>query len=101
MRQLKATGYMHNRLRMIVACFLVKDLFINWQQGEKYFMNNLIDGDLASNNGGWQWVSPEVGRERLYTIRSRILYSHVHKKRARVGESNIFYVFFFCACVIF
>ncbi|KAF9537253.1 hypothetical protein EC957_008590 [Mortierella hygrophila] len=55
MRQLKATGYMHNRLRMIVACFLVKDLLINWQQGEKYFMNNLIDGDLASNNGGWQW----------------------------------------------
>ncbi|KAG0294105.1 hypothetical protein BGZ96_001792 [Linnemannia gamsii] len=55
MRQLKATGYMHNRLRMIVACFLVKDLLINWQQGEKYFMSTLIDGDLASNNGGWQW----------------------------------------------
>ncbi|KAF9927493.1 hypothetical protein FBU30_003210 [Linnemannia zychae] len=55
MRQLKETGYMHNRLRMIVACFLVKDLLINWQKGEKYFMNNLIDGDLASNNGGWQW----------------------------------------------
>ncbi|KAF9955663.1 hypothetical protein BGZ72_003513 [Mortierella alpina] len=52
MRQLKAIGYMHNRLRMIVACFLVKDLLINWQWGEKYFMNNLIDGDLASNNGG-------------------------------------------------
>ncbi len=56
MRQLKAIGYMHNRLRMIVACFLVKDLLISWQWGEKYFMNNLIDGDLASNNGGWQWV---------------------------------------------
>ncbi|KAG0273217.1 hypothetical protein BGZ95_010963 [Linnemannia exigua] len=55
MRQLKATGYMHNRLRMIVACFLVKDLLVNWQKGEKYFMNSLIDGDLASNNGGWQW----------------------------------------------
>ncbi|KAF9087058.1 hypothetical protein BGX29_001057 [Mortierella sp. GBA35] len=55
MRQLKATGYVHNRLRMIVACFLVKDLLINWQRGEKYFMSNLIDGDLASNNGGWQW----------------------------------------------
>ncbi|KAF8929654.1 hypothetical protein BGZ47_000957 [Haplosporangium gracile] len=54
-KQLRATGYMHNRLRMIVACFLVKDLLINWQRGEKYFMNSLIDGDLASNNGGWQW----------------------------------------------
>ncbi|KAF9181895.1 hypothetical protein BGZ51_005128 [Haplosporangium sp. Z 767] len=55
MRQLNAAGYMHNRLRMIVACFLTKDLLISWQWGEKYFMRNLIDGDLASNNGGWQW----------------------------------------------
>lgn len=47
---------MHNRLRMITACFLVKDLLINWQRGEKYFMSQLIDGDLPSNNGGWQWV---------------------------------------------
>ncbi|KAG0251378.1 hypothetical protein DFQ27_008783 [Actinomortierella ambigua] len=57
MRQLNTIGYMHNRVRMIVACFLVKDLFVNWQKGEKYFMNNLIDGDLASNNGGWQWCA--------------------------------------------
>jgi deoxyribodipyrimidine photo-lyase len=64
MRQLKATGYMHNRLRMIVACFLVKDLLINWQKGEKYFMSTLIDGDLASNNGGWQWVSSNEGNRR-------------------------------------
>ncbi|KAF9317513.1 hypothetical protein BG003_000658 [Podila horticola] len=55
MRQLNKIGYMHNRLRMIVACFLVKDLMISWQWGEKYFMQRLIDGDLASNNGGWQW----------------------------------------------
>ncbi|GJJ76465.1 deoxyribodipyrimidine photo-lyase [Entomortierella parvispora] len=55
MRQLNSIGYMHNRLRMITACFLVKDLLINWQQGEKYFMSQLIDGDLPSNNGGWQW----------------------------------------------
>ncbi|KAF9322806.1 hypothetical protein BG006_002041, partial [Podila minutissima] len=55
MRQLNTIGYMHNRLRMIVACFLVKDLMINWQWGEKYFMQQQIDGDLASNNGGWQW----------------------------------------------
>ena len=57
MRQLNSIGYMHNRLRMITACFLVKDLLVNWQRGEKYFMSHLIDGDLPSNNGGWQWVS--------------------------------------------
>ncbi|KAF9170033.1 hypothetical protein BGX20_009516 [Mortierella sp. AD010] len=56
MRQLNSIGYMHNRLRMITACFLVKDLLIHWHQGETYFMKHLIDGDLASNNGGWQWV---------------------------------------------
>lgn len=55
MRQLKATGWMHNRLRMVVAMFLTKDLLINWQEGEKYFMQMLIDGDAAANNGGWQW----------------------------------------------
>jgi deoxyribodipyrimidine photo-lyase len=55
MRQLNQTGWMHNRCRMIVASFLTKDLIINWQRGEKYFMQNLIDGDLAANNGGWQW----------------------------------------------
>lgn len=55
MRQLKQTGWMHNRLRMITAMFLTKHLFIDWRWGEKYFMENLIDGDLASNNGGWQW----------------------------------------------
>lgn len=46
---------MHNRCRMIVASFLTKDLIINWQWGEKYFMQTLVDGDLAANNGGWQW----------------------------------------------
>lgn len=55
MRQLNETGWMHNRCRMIVASFLTKDLLIDWQWGEKYFMQHLIDGDLASNNGGWQW----------------------------------------------
>lgn len=55
MRQLKETGWMHNRCRMIVASFLTKDLIINWQWGEKYFMQMLIDGDLSANNGGWQW----------------------------------------------
>ena len=57
MRQLNATGYMHNRVRMIVASFLVKDLHINWQWGEKYFATQLIDYDPAVNNGNWQWSS--------------------------------------------
>jgi deoxyribodipyrimidine photo-lyase len=56
MRQLNETGWMHNRLRMIVAMFLTKHLLIDWRLGEKYFMQNLIDGDFASNNGGWQWA---------------------------------------------
>jgi deoxyribodipyrimidine photo-lyase len=55
MRQLNETGWMHNRCRMIVASFLTKDLIIDWRWGEKYFMQNLIDGDLSANNGGWQW----------------------------------------------
>ena len=55
MRQLLETGWMHNRGRMIVASFLTKDLLINWQEGEAWFMANLVDGDPAANNGGWQW----------------------------------------------
>jgi deoxyribodipyrimidine photo-lyase len=57
MQQLLKTGWMHNRARMIVASFLVKDLLINWQWGERHFMQHLVDGDLASNNGGWQWTA--------------------------------------------
>ncbi|KJK01208.1 deoxyribodipyrimidine photolyase [Pseudomonas sp. 21] len=55
MRQLLATGWMHNRLRMVVAMFLTKNLLIDWREGERWFMRHLIDGDLAANNGGWQW----------------------------------------------
>lgn len=55
MRQLLATGWMHNRLRMVVAMFLTKNLLIDWREGERFFMRQLIDGDLAANNGGWQW----------------------------------------------
>lgn len=55
MRQLKQIGYMHNRGRMCVAMFLTKDLMMDWRLGEKWFMENLVDGDLGSNNGGWQW----------------------------------------------
>jgi deoxyribodipyrimidine photo-lyase len=55
MRQLRASGWMHNRCRMIVASFLVKDLICDWRWGERLFMQHLVDGDLAANNGGWQW----------------------------------------------
>ncbi len=57
MRHFSNTGWMHNRLRMIVASFLVKDLLIDWRRGEKYFAAKLLDYDLASNNGGWQWCA--------------------------------------------
>ena len=57
MRELAATGWMHNRARMIVASFLTKDLHIDWRAGERWFMRRLVDGDPASNNGGWQWAA--------------------------------------------
>jgi deoxyribodipyrimidine photo-lyase len=57
MRQLTETGWMHNRARMIAASFLVKDLLIDWRRGESWFMENLLDGDIAANNGGWQWTA--------------------------------------------
>jgi deoxyribodipyrimidine photo-lyase len=57
MRQLLAEGWMHNRVRMIAASFLVKDLHLEWQQGARWFMRNLVDGDLASNAHGWQWTA--------------------------------------------
>ncbi|MDA0164524.1 DNA photolyase family protein [Solirubrobacter ginsenosidimutans] len=71
MRELKATGWMHNRARLITACFLVKDLHIDWRQGERHFMQLLLDGDEANNNGNWQWISsvgvdPAPVTRRLY-----------------------------------
>jgi deoxyribodipyrimidine photo-lyase len=57
MRQLLQTGWMHNRLRMITAMYLTKNLLIDWRWGERHFMRHLIDGDLANNNGGWQWCA--------------------------------------------
>ncbi|MBK8368799.1 MAG: deoxyribodipyrimidine photo-lyase [Bacteroidetes bacterium] len=57
MRELNATGFMHNRVRMIVASFLVKDLLIDWRWGEAYFAQKLLDFDLSANNGGWQWAA--------------------------------------------
>jgi len=71
MRELKTTGWMHNRARLITACFLVKDLHIDWRRGERHFMRLLLDGDEASNNGNWQWISsvgvdPAPVSRRLY-----------------------------------
>ncbi len=57
MRQLRAEGWMHNRVRMVTASFLVKDLHLPWQRGARWFMRHLRDGDLASNQQGWQWVA--------------------------------------------
>lgn len=64
MRQLQQTGWMNNRLRMLTACFLVKDLLIDWHWGEDYFMTQLTDGDFAANDGGWQW-SASTGTDAL------------------------------------
>jgi deoxyribodipyrimidine photo-lyase len=71
MRQLAETGWMHNRARLIVASFLVKDLHIDWRRGERHFMELLLDGDVAQNNGNWQWISsvgvdPAPLTRRLY-----------------------------------
>ncbi len=57
MRQLAGSGWMHNRARMIAASFLAKDLLVDWRAGEAHFMRHLVDGDVASNNGGWQWTA--------------------------------------------
>ena len=64
-------GWMHNRARMIVASFLVKDLHLDWRLGEAHFMEHLLDGDVGSNNGGWQWVAstgtdPAPSFQRLF-----------------------------------
>jgi deoxyribodipyrimidine photo-lyase len=57
MRELNETGFMHNRVRMIVASFLTKHLLIDWRWGEAYFAKKLLDFDLSANNGGWQWAA--------------------------------------------
>jgi deoxyribodipyrimidine photo-lyase len=78
MRQLSATGLMHNRSRMIVASFLTKDLLIDWRWGEAYFMEQLLDGDLAPNNGGWQWAASTGCDPQPYF---RIFNPHLQSKR--------------------
>jgi deoxyribodipyrimidine photo-lyase len=71
MRQLAATGWMHNRARLVAASFLAKDLHVDWRRGEAHFMRLLLDGDVAQNNGNWQWVTsvgvdPAPMQRRLY-----------------------------------
>jgi deoxyribodipyrimidine photo-lyase len=71
MRQLAKTGWMHNRARMVVGSFLVKDLGIDWRRGEQHFMRLLLDGDVANNNGNWQWIAsvgvdPQPVGRRIY-----------------------------------
>ncbi len=66
MCQLKQTGWMRNRLRMIVAMFLTKNLFFDWRIGEDFFIRHLFDGDLAANNGGWQWSASTGADAALY-----------------------------------
>ncbi len=83
MRCLNATGFMHNRLRMIVAMFLTKDLLIDWRLGEQYFMQMLIDGDFASNNGGWQWsASTGTDAAPYFRIMNPFSQSKTHDKDA-------------------
>lgn len=79
MRQLRLTGWMHNRVRMIVASFLIKDLRIDWQSGERYFMKQLLDADVAVNNGNWQWcASTGTDATRGYRIFNPVLQSKTY-----------------------
>jgi deoxyribodipyrimidine photo-lyase len=76
MRQLNFMGYMHNRARMITASFLAKDLLLDWRMGEKYFMEHLVDGDFASNNGGWGFsASTGVDPQPFFRIFNPLLQS--------------------------
>ncbi len=89
MRQLNSTGWMHNRLRMITASFLVKDLLIDWREGERYFMSQLIDGDLAANNGGWQWAASTVlMQRRIFVFSTRQLRARNLTAKANLSASG-------------
>eukprot|EP01124_Arcella_intermedia_P027674 TRINITY_DN5465_c0_g1_i1.p1 TRINITY_DN5465_c0_g1~~TRINITY_DN5465_c0_g1_i1.p1 ORF type:complete len:586 (-),score=74.96 TRINITY_DN5465_c0_g1_i1:33-1790(-) len=84
MRQLNATGWMHNRARMVAAMFLTKDLMIDWRWGEEYFMGRLIDGDFASNNGGWQWsASTGTDAQPYFRVFNPVLQSEKFDKEGR------------------
>lgn len=79
MRQLQAEHFMHNRCRMIAASFLVKDLHLDWRHGESHFMRELVDGDLANNNGGWQWVAGTgLDAQPFFRILNPVLQGKTH-----------------------
>ena len=79
MRQLQAEHFIPNRCRMIVASFLVKDLHIDWRLGERHFMRELVDGDMANNNGGWQWIaSTGVDAQPYFRILNPVLQGERH-----------------------
>jgi deoxyribodipyrimidine photo-lyase len=79
MRCFNATGWMHNRLRMVVAMYLTKNLLVHWQKGEEYFARYLLDFDLAANNGGWQWsASTGVDAQPYFRVFNPVLQSERH-----------------------
>lgn len=84
MRQLLSTGWMHNRVRMVAAMFLTKNLLIDWREGERHFMRHLVDGDLANNNGGWQW-SASTGTDAAPYFR---VFNPVSQSRTHDPDGN-------------
>ena len=85
MRQINQTGYMHNRLRMVVASFLIKDLHVDWRCGERYFADQLNDFDLAANNGGWQWAaSTGCDAQPYFRIFNPVTQSRAIRSRGQV-----------------
>jgi deoxyribodipyrimidine photo-lyase len=90
MRQLNQTGWMHNRVRMITASFLIKDLRIDWRSGERYFMNHLLDADVAANNGNWQWcASTGADAMRAYRIFNPSLQSRRFDPEGRYIRNHV------------
>ena len=90
MRQLNQTGWMHNRVRMITASFLIKDLRIDWRSGERYFMNHLLDADVAANNGNWQWcASTGADAMRAYRIFNPSLQSRTFDPEGRYIRKHV------------
>ena len=97
MRQLNETGFMHNRMRMLTASFLTKHLLIDWRWGEAYFAGKLLDYELSSNNGGWQWAAgcgcdaaPYLGSStRLFSKRNSILKKFILKSGCLIFISRV------------
>jgi deoxyribodipyrimidine photo-lyase len=90
MRQLLNSGWMHNRGRMITASFLTKDLLIDWRRGERHFMQHLVDGDPAANNGGWQWTAGTgTDAAPYYRIFNPVLQSQKFDPHGRFIRNNL------------